>query len=174
ARGAAAYGEYNSRAWAEAYNPRTGTYSRTVQGSNVYGRWGTTAVERGDEWARAGRVSGSTGSVAGVRTSSGGSTVVARGDNSVYVGKAGEVYRRTAAGGERYDAGQWSGGSSRIDPGTVQDLNRDADSRSEGASRASQAQSWRNSGGGAGFGGGSGFGGGGMRGGGGGRGGGRR
>jgi hypothetical protein len=134
----------------------------------VYGRWGTTAVERGDEWARAGRVSGNAGSVAGVRTSSGGSTVVARGDNNVYVGKDGDVYRRTAAGWERYDAGQWSGGASRVDPGTVQDLNRDADLRSEGASRASQAQSWRSSGGGSGFGGGGfgGFGGGGMRGGG--------
>jgi hypothetical protein len=150
ARGAAAYGEYNARAWAEAYNPRTGTYSRTVQGSNVYGRWGATEVVRGDEWARTGLVSGSAGSVAGVRTSSGGSTVVARSDNNVYVGKDGEIYRRNAAGWERYDAGQWSGGASRIDPGTVQDLNRDADLRSEGASRASQAQSWRSSGGGGG------------------------
>jgi len=177
ARGGAAYGEYNARAWAEAYNPRTATYSRTVQGSNVYGHWGTTAVTRGDEWARAGRVSGSAGSVAGVRTSSGGSAVVARGDNNVYVGKDGQVYRRTAGGWEQYDAGQWSGGASRIDSSTVQDLNRDADLRSQGASRASEAQSWRNSGGsgsggGSGFGGG--FGGGGMRGGGGGRGGGRR
>ena len=168
-RGGAAYGEYNARAWSEAYNPRTGTYSRTVQGSNVYGHWSTTAVERGDEWARAGRVSGSAGTVAGVRTSSGGSAVVARGENNVYVGKDGQVYRQTAGGWERYDAGQWSGGASRIDPGTVQDLNRDAVSRSEGASRASQAQSWRSSGGGSSLGGASGFGGGGMRGGGGGR-----
>lgn len=102
---------------------------------------------------------------------------MARGDNNVYVGKDGQVYRRTAGGWEQYDAGQWSGGASRIDSSTVQDLNRDADLRSQGASRASEAQSWRNSGG-SGSGGGSGFGGGvgggGMRGGGGGRGGGRR
>ena len=37
----AAYGEYRARAWAEAYNPRTGTTARTAEGSNVYGHWGT-------------------------------------------------------------------------------------------------------------------------------------
>ena len=111
ARGAAAYGEYDARAWAEAYNPRTGTYARSVQGSNVYGHWGTTAVVRGDEWVRGGRATGGEGSVAAVRTSSGGSTVVARGDNNVYVGKDGQVYRRTSSGWEQYDAGQWSGNS---------------------------------------------------------------
>ena len=165
ARGAAAYGPYQARGWAEAYNPRTGTYARTVQGSNVYGRWGTSAVVRGDDWARTARASGSAGSVAAARTSSGGSAVVARGDNNVYVGKDGQVYRRTESGGwDRYEGGQWSGGS-RIDSATTQSLNRDAELRAAGASRASQSQAWRSSGG-AGY---RGGGGGGMRGGGGGR-----
>jgi hypothetical protein len=145
ARGAAAYGPYEARGWAEAYNPRTGTYARTAQGSNVYGRWGTTAVVRGDDWVRTARASGSAGSVAAVRTSSGGSAVVARGDNNVYVGKDGQVYRRTDAGWDRYEGGQWSGGASRVDPGTAQSLNRDAQLRSSGASRASQSQAWRSS-----------------------------
>jgi hypothetical protein len=172
ARGGAAYGPYRAGAWAEAYNPRTGTYARTTQGSNVYGRWGTTSVVRGDEWARTARVSGSAGSAAGVRTSSGGSAVVARGDNNVYVGKDGQVYRRSESGSwDRYEGGQWSGGASRIDSATVQDLNREADVRASGASRASQSQSWRSSGGSAGYRGGGFGGGGGMRGGGGGRGG---
>jgi len=166
ARGAAAYGEYNARAWAEAYNPRTGTYTRSVQGSNVYGRWGSTEVVRGDEWARAGRVSGNAGTVAGVRASSGGSTVVARGDNNVYVGKDGQVYRRTGNGWERYDVGGEWNNTSRVDPGTLQGLNRDAEMRSTGATRAREAQSWRGSNLGSGGGGAPRMGGGGGRGGG--------
>ena len=178
ARGAAAYGEYQSRAWAEAYNPRTGTSARTAQGSNVYGRWGTTAVVRGDDWVNTARVSGGAGSAAGVRTSSGESAAVVRGDNNVYVGKDGQVYRRTDSGQwDRYDGGQWSGAASRVDPGTIQDLNREADVRAAGASQASQSQAWRGSSGSSGARAGGmsgGGGGGGMRGGGGGRGGGRR
>ncbi len=35
-----------------AYNPRTGAYGATRQGSGVYGSWGSTAVARGDDWAQ--------------------------------------------------------------------------------------------------------------------------
>ena len=38
----------------QAYNPRTGTYAQTRQGSNVYGNWGTSSVQRGDNWAQIG------------------------------------------------------------------------------------------------------------------------
>src|SRR5262249_37900228 len=77
--------------------------------------------------------------------------VVVKGDNNVYVGKDGEVYRRTSSGTwQQYDGAQWSGAASRVDPGTIQDLNRDAAMRASGASQASQSQSWRRSGGSAG------------------------
>src|SRR5262245_48117 len=56
ARGAAAWGPYGARGVAGAYNPRTGTYAATRQGSNVYGSWGSTAVQRGDDWAKTSRV----------------------------------------------------------------------------------------------------------------------
>ena len=46
-----AYGPYGARGAAQAYNPRTGAYGATRQGSNVYGSWGTTGVARGDHWA---------------------------------------------------------------------------------------------------------------------------
>jgi hypothetical protein len=36
---------------AQAYNPRTGNYAQTRQGSGVYGSWGSTQVKRGDDWA---------------------------------------------------------------------------------------------------------------------------
>ena len=55
-RGAAAYGPYGSRAAGQAYNPRTGAYGQTRQGSNVYGSWGSTQVQRGDQWATTSRV----------------------------------------------------------------------------------------------------------------------
>ena len=71
ARGAAAYGPGGSRAAAQAYNPRTGTYAQTRQGSNVYGNWGSSSVQRGDDWAQtAHRTNYQTRSkTSGVRTS---------------------------------------------------------------------------------------------------------
>ena len=55
-RGAVAYGPGGARGYAEAYNPRTGGYAQTRQGSNVYGSWGSTSVQRGDQWANTSRV----------------------------------------------------------------------------------------------------------------------
>ena len=73
ARGAAAYGPYGSRAAGQAYNPRTGTYAQTRQGSNVYGNWGTSSVQRGDNWAQTahGENYRRGTSTAGIRTDSG-------------------------------------------------------------------------------------------------------
>ena len=39
-----------------AYNPRTGAVGATRQGSSVYGSWGQTGVQRGDQWAITSRV----------------------------------------------------------------------------------------------------------------------
>jgi len=50
-RGAAAWGPYGAVGAGSAYNPRTGAVGTTRQGSNVYGSWGSTAVQRGDDWA---------------------------------------------------------------------------------------------------------------------------
>ena len=67
ARGAAAYGPAGARGAIQAYNPRTGAVGSTIQGSNVYGSWGSTAVRRGDQWAQTSRVTrnatGTTGRV---------------------------------------------------------------------------------------------------------------
>ena len=106
ARGAAAYGPGGARGAAQAYNPRTGTYAQTRQGSNVYGNWGTSSVQRGDNWAQTAHRTnygpgGSTTS--GIRTSNGGaavnrsgvagSTTVGRtAGGDVYAGHDGNVY----------------------------------------------------------------------------------
>ena len=119
ARGAAAYGPYGSRGVAQAYNPRTGAYGATRQGSNVYGSWGSTAVQRGDDWAKTNRYTNNrTGSTtrtinssegsAITRTGAGGGRVAAGSGGDVYAGKDGNVYRRQDGSWQKYDNGGWS------------------------------------------------------------------
>jgi hypothetical protein len=98
-RGAAAYGPYNSRAFAQAWNPRTDTYGQTRQGSNVYGNWGSSYVQRGDQWARTGHVTNAaTGNTTGVARTSGG---------DVYADHNGNVYRKQDGSWEKYSNGGW-------------------------------------------------------------------
>ncbi len=117
-RGAAAWGPYGARGAAEAYNPRTGAYGRTRQGSNVYGSWGSTAVQRGDDWARTARTtSNRTGQTTRVTQGSGGGEAVTRrgpqgsggvartGSGDVYAGRDGNVYRKEGDTWQRYDGG---------------------------------------------------------------------
>jgi hypothetical protein len=121
-RGAAAYGPYGSRAAGQAYNPRTGAYGQTRQGSNVYGSWGSTQVQRGDQWASTSRVTNNrTGATTRSTTTSGGGAAITRngpgaGNNSgiartgsgdVYAGRDGNVYRKQDGGWQRYDNGSW-------------------------------------------------------------------
>ena len=113
ARGAVAYGPYGARGAAQAYNPRTGTYAQTRQGSGVYGSWGSTAVQRGDDWAQTSRVTNrATGNTTRVtRTDEGGAVsrrgpdgggfVAGGGDSgNIYAGHDGNVYKRD-------DSGSW-------------------------------------------------------------------
>jgi hypothetical protein len=123
ARGAVAYGPYGARGAAEAYNPRTGTYARTQQGAGVYGSWGTTGVQRGDDWARTSRVTNNvTGATTRVTQGSGGGTAVSRnpagpgggttvarsGSGDVYAGHDGNVYKNDGGSWQKYDNGGWS------------------------------------------------------------------
>jgi hypothetical protein len=119
ARGAAAYGPYGARGVAQAYNPRTGTYAATRQGSNVYGSWGSTAVQRGDDWARTNRYTNrQTGTTTRTIRTDEGSAVTRRGagggavgvsdSGNVYAGRDGNVYRREDGTWQKYDNGNWS------------------------------------------------------------------
>ena len=119
ARGAAAWGPYGARGAATAYNPRTGARAATRQGSNVYGSWGSTAVQRGDDWAKTNRYTnrqtGTTtrtirtdeGSAVTRRGAGGGAVGVGDGGN-VYAGRDGNVYRRQDGTWQKYDNGGWS------------------------------------------------------------------
>jgi hypothetical protein len=123
ARGAAAWGPYGARGAGQAYNPRTGTYAQTRQGSNVYGSWGSTSVQRGDQWAQTSRVTNNrTGNTTRVTQGSGGGTAVSRnpagpggggtvartGSGDVYAGRDGNVYRKQDGSWQKYDNGSWS------------------------------------------------------------------
>jgi hypothetical protein len=121
-RGAVAYGPGGSRGVAEAYNPRTGGYAQTRQGSNVYGSWGSTSVQRGDQWAQTSRVTNNrTGTTTRVTQGSGGGTSVSRntpgpgggfagqtGSGDVYAGRDGNVYKKSGDSWQKYENGGWN------------------------------------------------------------------
>ncbi len=120
-RGAVAWGPAGASGVAGAYNPRTGAYGQTRQGSNVYGSWGSTAVQRGDDWARTSRVTNNvTGRTTRVTQGSGGGTAITgrgpggsggiarTGSGDVYAGRDGNVYRNQDGTWQKYDNGSWN------------------------------------------------------------------
>jgi hypothetical protein len=144
ARGAMAWGPYGATGAAQAYNPRTGTYAQTRQASGVYGSWGTASVQRGDEWAHTARATNNvTGATTRVtRTDDGGIVsrggpngrgFIAAGDEGVYAGRDGSVYRRGEDGWQKYENGSWSTPPDRSATGQ---LDRDRAARIEGGQRA--------------------------------------
>lgn len=155
ARGAVASGPYGSAGIAQAYNPRTGAYGQTRQGSNVYGSWGSTAVQRGDNWAQTSRATNrATGTTTRVTTGSeggaavsrrgpeGGTTVGRTASGDVYAGRDGNVYRQSGGSWQKYDNGNWgsveraqTGTTQQVDPSTYGQLERDRSARTEGTQR---------------------------------------
>jgi hypothetical protein len=181
ARGAVAYGPYGASGVAQAYNPRTGAYGQTRQGSNVYGSWGSTSVQRGDDWAQTNRVTNrATGTTTRVtRTDEGaavsrrnpgqgGGFVAAGDDGNIYAGRDGNVYKRDGGEWQKHSNGEW-GNVNRptpTDAATVGQLDKDRTSRATGQQRTRDYSGVSSSGGrGAGSyrGGGGGRGGGGRR-----------
>jgi hypothetical protein len=162
-RGAAAWGPYGARGAGEAYNPRTGAYGQTRQGSGVYGSWGSTAVQRGDQWATTSRVTNrATGNTTRVtRTDSGAGAVTRRGPGAdsgavrtaggdVYAGRDGNVYRKQDGNWQQYDNGGWNSAdrpTQGAGAGTRDQLDRDSAARAEGRQRTSDYGSYRQSGG---------------------------
>jgi hypothetical protein len=115
-----AYGPSGAKGYAQAYNPRTGTYASTRQGSNPYGNWGSSHVQRGDDWVNTQRVTDNNGNskwaaqgsgggqAKGIRHSEGGAFVGEK-NGDVYAGRDGNVYRKTEGGGwQSYDNGGWN------------------------------------------------------------------
>jgi hypothetical protein len=120
-RGAAAYGPGGAVGAAAAWNPRTGTAAQTRQGANVYGSWGSTAVQRGDQWASTSRVTNrATGTTTRATQGSGGGGAITRrgpegsgglgktGSGDIYAGHDGNVYRNEGGSWQKYDNGNWN------------------------------------------------------------------
>ena len=177
-RGAAAYGPYGAAGAASAYNPRTGAVGATRQGSNVYGSWGSTAVQRGDDWAQTNRVTNrATGTTTRTTRTDEGSAItrngpgagnnsgVVRTDNGdVYAGRDGNVYKKNGDTWQKNEGGNWSNAGAG-DRATTQQLDKDRAARSSGAERTKTYNSTPRSGAGSGSyrGGGASRGGGGRR-----------
>jgi hypothetical protein len=121
-RGAVAWGPNGARGYGEAYNPRTGAYGQTRQGSGVYGSWGATSVQRGDDWARTARTTNNRGTTTRATQGSGGGAAITRnpagaggnsgvvktGSGDVYAGRDGNVYQKTGDGWQKYEgSGNW-------------------------------------------------------------------
>jgi hypothetical protein len=174
ARGAAAYGPSGARGAVSAYNPRTGTRAATARGSNVYGSWSSTAVQRGDQWAQSSRVTrNATGNTGRVTRGSGGGTAVSKrgpqgggavgrtGSGDVYAGRDGNVYRNSGGSWQKYDSGSWNNvqrqsqgqtyqsqtRASSVDRSTYDGLNRDASARASGNQRTRDYSNYQRSGG---------------------------
>ena len=122
---------------AQAYNPRTGTYAATRQGSSVYGNWGSTYVQRGDDWAKTNRYTNRTtgNTTRTIRTDEGGAITrrggpggggfVAGGEGgNVYAGNDGNVYRRDGGTWQKYDNGGWSNTDRQPGDGSAQPRDR--------------------------------------------------
>jgi hypothetical protein len=155
--GQAAWGPYGAAASGGFYNPNTGRWGGTYRASNGYQSWGQSVVGRGNQWARTGSYSDSRGTVAGIKTSSGGSAIAARGSQSqgfaarsatgdVYAGRDGNVYKRDQSNGQWYknNGGSWenvnrpnagaqrTGTAGSANAQAIQGLNHDAAARSRG------------------------------------------
>jgi hypothetical protein len=111
---------YGGRTVASTYNPYTGVRATTRQGSSPYAQWGTTTVQRGNDWAVSQHVTTSQGTVRRTTTSGGttGTTVRVNGettrvvkddDNNVYASHDGNVYKKDSNGDwQKYEDGGWS------------------------------------------------------------------
>src|SRR5215203_295939 len=159
-RGAAAWGPYGAAGAGAAYNPRTGAYGQTRQGSSVYGSWGSSSVQRGDDWAQTNRVTNrATGTTTRTTRTDNGAAVsrnprgagnggfVAAGDSgNVYAGRDGNVYKNDGSGWQKNEGGNWSN-ANRPTPQTADQLNKDRAARSSGSQRTSDYGGVQSSGG---------------------------
>ena len=149
-RGAVAYGPGGARGVAQAYNPRTGAYGQTRQGSNVYGNWGSTQVQRGDQWASTSHVTNNrTGTTTRTASGSGGGSAITRtggaggnsgavrtGSGDMYAGRDGNVYRNTGDGWQKSDgSGNWN----NVQPPTDAQRQQAQDRASQAGDRGTQA-----------------------------------
>ncbi len=95
------------------------TKFETEQYRTPYDSWGETTLKRGDDWAKTQRYSNDKGTVRSIETSKGGTGVSFRGDNhkggiyksgndDLYAGKDGNIYKRDEDGWSKRENGNWN------------------------------------------------------------------
>ncbi len=127
------------------YNPYTGRYAATHQAGTAYAQWGQSVIGKGDQYIHTGHITTPMGTVAGFETSTGAKGAVAvtprhhsgavkTGQGDLYVGRDGNIYKRTDDGWSKYQGhGQWSPvkspqpQASRITPGAERASKRAAE-----------------------------------------------
>ena len=105
---------------AQAYNPYTGAYAATRQGSNAYGSWGQSVYSKNGETAYTQHASNAYGSVRyradlGWRQGCGQQHGVwhtalpaRRPSGDMYAAHDGNVYKNTGSGWQKYNNGSWN------------------------------------------------------------------
>jgi hypothetical protein len=115
---------------------------------NIYGNWRSTAVVRGDLWAKTSRFTNrATSATARATQGSGGEAISRRGpvggipngrtdSGNVFAGHDGNVYRNEGGSWQRLDAEAQQGASRKeVAPATLKQLNHDLAARREGNRR---------------------------------------
>jgi hypothetical protein len=141
---------------AQAYNPYTGTYAATRQGSNAYSSWGQSVVSNGNKSAYTQHYSNANGTVGSIQGSQGGAAVGAStkyGDTAaaktasgnMYATHDGNVYKNTGNGWSSYDNGNWNSVNSSKNA-QAQNYQKSDSSSSNQAAAQQRAQSSERSG----------------------------
>ena len=129
---------YGGRTSAWGYNPTTDTSWTTQQGHGYYAQWGTSTITRGDQTIQAGHV-----------VTNYGSTGVVKGQDNLYAGHDGNVYKRDDSGDwSKWDNGQWNPvtppngnkGANQSQQNNLSSQNQQTDRQGRGANGASTPQ----------------------------------
>jgi hypothetical protein len=145
---------------AQAYNPYTGTYAATHQGSNAYSSWGQSVVSNGNRSAYTQHYSNANGTVGSIQGSQGGAAVGAStkyGDTAaaktasgnMYATHDGNVYKNTGSGWSSYDNGNWNSVNSSKNAQSYQNSaanQASAQQRAQSSERSAQSAQSRSSG----------------------------
>ncbi len=158
-RGGYANGPYGSAFAREAYNPYTDRYGGQARVSTPYQSWGRTVVADGDDWAQAGHRSQGGKTIAGLETSAGakavggynewtdqGAVVGKDKHGDVYVGRDGNVYKRSGESWQRNSGDGWKSIDTTKARSQAQSRVNNVQSRvSSGSSSASRSSTTRSS-----------------------------
>lgn len=110
------YGQYSETHYSGTYKDAT---FKTKQYTDPYGHWGESEIRRGDDWVKTWHQTNEGKTVRGIETSKGGKGVrynsgehrggvYRTGDDNLYVGRDGNVYRHDENGWSKREDRDWS------------------------------------------------------------------